>query len=56
MSNIYIANTNNKTKGKEKEKEKENMGFTEKQESLVNSSYDSFKQNLSGNSVFFYTV
>ncbi|GAU42435.1 hypothetical protein TSUD_247770 [Trifolium subterraneum] len=32
------------------------MGYTEKQESLVSSSYESFKQNLSGNSVFFYTI
>ncbi|KAK2430849.1 Leghemoglobin 1 [Trifolium repens] len=32
------------------------MGYTEKQESLVNSSYDSFKQNLSANSVLFYTI
>ncbi|WJX58776.1 Leghemoglobin 1 [Trifolium repens] len=31
------------------------MAFTDKQESLVNSSYESFKQNLSGNSIFFYT-
>ncbi|AES99407.1 hypothetical protein MtrunA17_Chr5g0435621 [Medicago truncatula] len=32
------------------------MGFTEKQESLVNSSWESFKQNLSGYSVLFYTI
>ncbi|AES98239.1 leghemoglobin Lb120-1 [Medicago truncatula] len=32
------------------------MSFTDKQEALVNSSYEAFKQNLSGYSVFFYTV
>nr|QAX32757.1 leghemoglobin [Ononis spinosa] len=32
------------------------MGFTDKQEALVNSSYESFKQNLSGYSILFYTV
>ena len=32
------------------------MGFTENQEALVNSSWESFKQNLPGYSVFFYTM
>nr|QAX32752.1 leghemoglobin [Galega orientalis] len=32
------------------------MGFTEKQEALVNSSYESFKQNLPHYSVLFYTI
>ncbi|AES99405.1 hypothetical protein MtrunA17_Chr5g0435611 [Medicago truncatula] len=32
------------------------MGFTEKQEFLVNSSWESFKQNLPGYSVLFYTI
>ncbi|CAI8587933.1 unnamed protein product [Vicia faba] len=32
------------------------MGFTDKQEALVNSSWESFKQNLPGNSIFFYTI
>ncbi|KAK2377024.1 leghemoglobin [Trifolium repens] len=32
------------------------MGFTEKQEALVTSSWESFKQNLSSNSVLFYTI
>nr|P14962.1 RecName: Full=Leghemoglobin-3; AltName: Full=Leghemoglobin III [Medicago sativa]CAA68328.1 unnamed protein product [Medicago sativa] len=31
------------------------MGFTDKQEALVNSSWESFKQNP-GNSVLFYTI
>jgi len=31
------------------------MGFTEKQEALVNSSWESFKQNP-GYSVLFYTM
>nr|P10816.2 RecName: Full=Leghemoglobin 3; AltName: Full=Srglb3 [Sesbania rostrata]CAA32043.1 leghemoglobin [Sesbania rostrata] len=31
------------------------MGFTEKQEALVNASYEAFKQNLPGNSVLFYS-
>nr|P28010.1 RecName: Full=Leghemoglobin [Medicago sativa]AAB48005.1 leghemoglobin [Medicago sativa] len=32
------------------------MGFTADQEALVNSSWESFKQNLPGYSVFFYTT
>ena len=32
------------------------MGFTEKQEALVNGSWEAFKQNLPGYSVLFYTM
>ncbi|KAK2375267.1 leghemoglobin [Trifolium repens] len=32
------------------------MGYTEKQEALVNGSWESFKQNLSVYSVLFYTI
>ncbi|CAK8544447.1 unnamed protein product [Lathyrus sativus] len=32
------------------------MSFTDKQEALVNSSWESFKQNLPQNSVLFYTI
>jgi hypothetical protein len=49
---LQIQITNKK---KEKIKKKRNMGFTDKQEALVNSSFELFKQNP-GNSVLFYTM
>lgn len=41
---------------KKKKKKKRNMGFSEKQEALVNSSWESFKQNIPQYSVLFYTL